>query len=199
MKKTIFLGDSITEGFGVSSEECWVSGMPEGAVNCGISGDTTDGMLQRFAAHVLAERPERVVIMGGLNALGLGKTWEKVATNLREMCELAQKEHIEPILATNVQPDYDEFLASDWAMLLPTIYAIPQQLSCLHDWVREYTKKQNIVCLDFAAAFPERLAGEYCRYFLDGEHPNRFGHVVMREIALETLYPQENKEKETIR
>lgn len=191
MSKIVFLGDSITEGFGVSSDECWVSGMPEEAVNHGISGDTIEGMVRRFPAHVVAEHPDRVVIMGGLNDIGLGKDWGRAAANLQLLCEWAQKEHIEPVLATNIEPDYDEFLESDWALVLPAIRDIPRQLTALNDWIREYTAKQGILCLDFADAFPKRITEEYCRYFIEGEHPNRFGHAVMRDIALETLYPQE--------
>lgn len=193
MSKTVFLGDSITEGFGVSSDECWVSGMPEMAINHGISGDTTAGMLRRFPAHVIAEHPERVVILGGLNDIGLGQEWGRVAANLQLMCEWAQKEQIQPVLATNVPPDYDEFLASDWAMFLPAIRAIPEQLAALNDWTRKYTQKTGILCLDFADQFPKRVTEEYCRYFIEGEHPNRFGHAVMREIAREILYPQEQE------
>ena len=193
MSKIVFLGDSITEGFGVSSDECWVSGLPGETVNRGISGDTTEGMVRRFPAHVVAEHPDYVVIMGGLNDIGLGKDWGRAATNLQLLCEWAQKERIQPVLATNVQPDYDEFLASDWALVLPAIRDIPRQLTALNDWVREYTVKQGILCLDFADAFPKRITEEYCRYFIEGEHPNRFGHAVMREIGLETLYPKENE------
>ena len=162
-------------------------------MNHGISGDTTEGMVRRFPAHVVAEHPDRVVIMGGLNDIGLGKEWGKAAANLQLLCEWAQKEHIEPVLATNVEPDYDEFLASDWALVLPAIRDIPRQLTALNDWIREYTAKQGILCLDFADAFPKRITEEYCRYFIEGEHPNRFGHAVMRDIALEILYPQENR------
>ena len=184
---TVFLGDSITEGYGVGENECWVSGMPEGAINRGISGDTTAGMLRRFPAHVLAAKPERVVIMGGLNDLGEGVFWKQAADNLRAMCEWARQEGIEPVLAVCVQPDYEEFLSSGWSYVLPGIRTLPDQFAALSDWIRRYTETEDILCLDFAREFPKRITQEYCRYFLDGEHPNRFGHEIMRDIALDIL------------
>ncbi|MDO5547973.1 MAG: GDSL-type esterase/lipase family protein [Eubacteriales bacterium] len=187
-RKTVFLGDSMTAGYGVSRGECWVDGLPELAVNRGINGDTTAGMLRRFRAHVLAEFPERVVIMGGLNDLGEGLSWEIPAGNIAKMCAWAQREKIQPIIAICIEPNYDEFLASDWAYLLPGIRSIPQKLAALNDWLRRYADEQNLLCLDFAKEFPRRIPDEYCRYFLDGEHPNRFGHAILREIAREALY-----------
>mgnify|MGYP002404669760 CR=1 FL=1 len=62
-KKTVFFGDSITRGYGVSSGEGWVELLHRGKnINHGIDGDTTAGMLRRFSAHVVREQPERVVI-----------------------------------------------------------------------------------------------------------------------------------------
>jgi lysophospholipase L1-like esterase len=187
-RKTVFLGDSITEGYGVSRGECWVDGLPEIAVNHGISGDTTGGMLRRFRAHVLAEHPDRVVIMGGLNDLGEGMEWEKVAENISAMCTWAVEEGIQPVIAICVEPDYDAFFENGWAHTMPGIGSFPQNLLHLNDWLRCYAKEQDLLCLDFAAEFPKRITEEYCRYFFDGEHPNRFGHAVLRDIARERLY-----------
>lgn len=188
---TVFLGDSITAGYGVARGECWVDGLPGININRGISGDTTSGMIRRFSAHVLAESPDRVVILGGLNDLGEGRPWKQAAENIEQMCITAQGAGIEPIIAICVTPDYDEFLASGWAYTLPGIRSIPENLSKLNDWLRNYADKHQLLCLDFEREFPKRLTQEYCRYFSDGEHPNRFGHAVMREIAREVLYPSE--------
>lgn len=184
--KTIFMGDSITQGYGVARKDCWVTGIP-GAVNRGIDGDTTSGMLRRFDAHVLRAGADRVVLMGGINDIGEGSDWSTPAYNLRLMCEKAIENGIEPVLATCVQPDYDEFLSSEWAYVLPNIKYIPYWLEKLNAWIRGYARERGILCIDFAEEFPKRLTMDYCRYFLEGEHPNHFGHAVMREIAIEVL------------
>lgn len=188
---TVFLGDSITAGYGVARGECWTDGLPGININRGISGDTTSGMLRRFSAHVLAENPDRVVILGGLNDLGEGRPWEQAAENIEQMFITARRAGIEPVIAICVTPDYDEFLAGGWAHTLPGIRSIPENLSKLNHWLRDYADTHQRICLDFEREFPKRLTQEYCRYFSDGEHPNRFGHAVMREIAREVLYPGE--------
>ena len=66
--KIVCLGDSLTYGYGVPRKDGWVSLAAQATghtlVNRGVSGDTTGGMLARFARDVLAQRPRRVLLMG---------------------------------------------------------------------------------------------------------------------------------------
>jgi lysophospholipase L1-like esterase len=47
-------------------------------INLGINGDSTYGMLKRFEQDVTTERPDVVVIWGGINDLGAGRKPEYV-------------------------------------------------------------------------------------------------------------------------
>lgn len=185
-KKTIFLGDSITEGYGVEPEECWANAMPGRNINRGISGDTTLGMLRRFAAHVLREHPERVVIMGGINDLLEGVSLVTAEENLYSMYEQARKAGIVLVPAVCVMPDYDKLLENN--MFYPGMAWLPQQLNALAQWIRGYAKDNTCTCLDFAQEFPKYTADGYIRYFSDGVHPNARGHAVMAGIARKILY-----------
>lgn len=187
---TVFLGDSITEGYGVSQGECWVDAMPGRTVNRGISGDTTTGMRRRFAAHVIQAKPARVVIMGGINDLSEGGALETVTDNLAAMYLQAQEAGIEVVPAVCVQPDYDELLCNDWAELLPGLKELPERFCALAEWIRTYARSNHCVCLDFAQIFPKYTQDAYGRYFSDGVHPNARGYALMARIALEILYPE---------
>lgn len=188
-QKTIFLGDSITEGYGVSEGECWVDAMPGNNRNRGISGDTTAGMRRRFSAHVLRDTPDRVVIMGGINDLSEGGTLEGVKDNLFYMYEQARQNGIVLVPAVCVQPDFNELLNNDWAAFLPGLQALPEKLEELAQWIRTYARENRCICLDFARKFPEYTCDGYCRYFSDGVHPNARGHAIMADIARKVLYP----------
>ena len=69
--KLICIGDSLTFGYGVRPSQRWTRLCAQETgweiVNEGISGDTTGGMLARFSADVLPERPDAVLMMGGAN------------------------------------------------------------------------------------------------------------------------------------
>lgn len=186
--KTVFLGDSITEGYGVNHGECWVDYMPGDTVNHGISGDTTGGMYRRFAPHVLREKPARVVIMGGVNDLSEGLPLQLVQDNLAGMYRMARQHGIESVTAVCVRPDYDELLYNEWADYYPAMRSLPQRFAQLADWIRDISDRERLLCLDFAREFPKRITDDYGRYFMDGLHPNARGHRIMADIALETLY-----------
>ncbi|MCD8356816.1 MAG: GDSL-type esterase/lipase family protein [Clostridia bacterium] len=186
--RIVFLGDSITEGYGVSRGECWIDALPGQNINHGISGDTTAGMLRRFTAHVLREKPDYVVIMGGINDLSEGRSLQSVRENLQAMYERAEMRDIIVIPAVCVMPDYDMVLENDWAAYYPGIADLPEKLEQLAAWIRRYAEEHQLLCLVFAQYFPNYTANEYYRYFSDGVHPNERGHAIMADIAKKLLY-----------
>ncbi|PCH77951.1 MAG: sialate O-acetylesterase [Flavobacteriaceae bacterium] len=71
----IFLGNSITEGGN------WAQMFPNvNAINRGISGDVSDGILNRLD-EITASKPKKVFLMIGTNDLAHGKTEEYILTN----------------------------------------------------------------------------------------------------------------------
>ncbi len=75
--RIVFLGDSITEQYQYSTDmELYLTTrFPEWNltfINAGIGGDTATGGANRFANHVLAEKPTCVTINFGMNDAGYG-------------------------------------------------------------------------------------------------------------------------------
>lgn len=78
----VFLGDSITQGFGDDFRGRF-AGMK--LANRGISGDTTRGMLIRLEADVLSLDPAAVVILAGTNDIEVGIEPEAIARNVAKI------------------------------------------------------------------------------------------------------------------
>lgn len=76
----VFLGDSITQGFGDDFKNAFPGAK---LANRGISGDTTRGMLLRLADDVLALDPAGVVMLMGTNDLEEGAAPEAIAANVK--------------------------------------------------------------------------------------------------------------------
>lgn len=76
----VFLGDSITQGWGPATSPSFL-GLK--VANRGISGDTTRGVLLRLAEDVLSLNPAGVVLLIGTNDLEEGAAPEVIAGNLR--------------------------------------------------------------------------------------------------------------------
>lgn len=102
----VFLGDSITQGWGDQLQ----SAFPDMQLaNRGISGDTTRGMLYRLEEDVLSLDPKAVVLLMGTNDIGLGADPETVAGNVELIIErLKQHDDQMPIIFCRVMPSSGE-------------------------------------------------------------------------------------------
>tara|TARA_R110002012_G_scaffold318604_1_gene537338 strand:- start:31984 stop:32640 length:657 start_codon:yes stop_codon:yes gene_type:complete len=82
----IFLGNSITEGAN------WKELFPKiNAVNRGISGDVTDGILNRLS-EVTSSQPKKIFLLIGTNDLARGKTRDEVIFITRKILEKIKKD-----------------------------------------------------------------------------------------------------------
>ena len=85
----VFLGDSLTFGYGVNKKECWVeliaSTSEFNIINKGINGSTTIDMLARFDKDVISLTPRKVFIMGGTNDLLCNRSILSIKSNIELM------------------------------------------------------------------------------------------------------------------
>jgi lysophospholipase L1-like esterase len=97
----VFLGDSITQGWGSLAED-----FPHFKVaNRGIGADTTRGVWYRLQEDVLDLDPEAIVLLIGTNDIGLGTTPEETAENLKAIFALLKKHNPKmPVIVCKVMP-----------------------------------------------------------------------------------------------
>ena len=115
----VFLGDSITAGYqqgpgGLPPRYYPFTNMLESVIrmrlkergsdkdvaleNRGMDGDSTSGMVNRFTMSVTPEKPEYVVIMGGLNDLFTRIPDNDVYRNLVQLMQMSREIGAEPIV-----------------------------------------------------------------------------------------------------
>jgi lysophospholipase L1-like esterase len=81
--RIIFLGNSITEGFDLSSY------FPElQPLNRGISGDHIDGLIERLDYSVLRLKPAKLFILIGINDIGAGDPDSLILDNYRNLLQI---------------------------------------------------------------------------------------------------------------
>ena len=98
----VFLGDSITQGFGDDFHGAFPGAK---LANRGISGDTTRGMLLRLADDCLALDPAGVVMLMGTNDLEEGAEPETIAGNVKAIISAIEaKNPRTPIIVCQVFP-----------------------------------------------------------------------------------------------
>jgi acyl-CoA thioesterase-1 len=173
----VALGDSLTAGLGLLSEEAYptvlqhmfaAEGYPEvEVVNAGVSGDTTAGGLRRAPATIEPATRIAIVALGGNDALR-GLAVRQTRENLKGIIDFYLENGVDVLLAgmyapTNLGADYQTAFANTYASL-----------------AAEYQGKIRHVPF-----LLEGVAGRPDLNQADGIHPNAAG---ARRIA-ELLYP----------
>ncbi len=174
----VFLGDSLTAGYGLSEEEAFpalaaellaAAGRPIRFVNAGVSGDTTAGGLRRLD-WLLRQQPDILMVgLGGndgLRALDVEKSEE----NLRRIVEGAQAAGARVLLAGMlVPPNYGPEYAERFAAVYPRL-------------AEETGAAFLPFLLEGVAADPELNQA-------DGIHPNAEGQRRVAELVARYLGP----------
>lgn len=179
--RVVFLGDSITEGWGQSGIPA-SPGRPEffpgkPYVNRGISGQTTPQMLVRFRQDVVDLHPKVVILLAGINdiAENTGKTTlEAIGENFTSMSEIARANGIRVVLCS-VLP------ASDFRWhpgLEPA-----GKVKALNAWLKDYAAKNNLVYVDYYTPMANLEGGMKAELSPDGVHPNKAGYEIMAPLA----------------
>jgi acyl-CoA thioesterase-1 len=105
--KVVFLGDSLTAGYGLAASESFPSllrqrlrsrGLDADVVNAGVSGDTSAGGLRRVDWALDGDVRVLVVALGGNDALR-GLSTEELRGNLAAIIERARTRNVTVVLA----------------------------------------------------------------------------------------------------
>lgn len=169
-KRIVFLGDSLTEGYGVAREAAYPSLIQEKikadkldwvVVNAGVSGSTSASALSRLRWQ-LKNKPDIVVLALGANDGLRGLKVSEMEKNLAETIELAQKEKVRVILVGMLMPpNYTREYAKDFREVFPRL-------------AKKYHVPLIPFLLDGVAIHPELNQA-------DGLHPNEKGHVIIAD------------------
>ena len=175
--KIAFLGDSLTAGLGLLSEQAYPAVIGKQfasdgysdveVVNAGVSGDTTAGGLRRLDAALEPGVRIVVVALGGNDALrGLSPT--QTHDNLESIIRGSQAKDVQVVLVgmlapPNLGPDYRDAFAKTYT-----------------DLARQY--KKTVTYVPFLL---EGVAGDAALNQADGIHPTAAG----AQIIAEHLYP----------
>ncbi len=173
--RVVFMGDSITDGWGRQHGE-FFPGKPY--VNRGISGQTTPQMLIRFRPDVIALKPKVVVFLAGTNDIAGNTgpmTLEAIEDNFASMAELAQANNIRVVLSS-VMPVCDYIKPQ-------TERRPPEKIMALNAWIKDYASRNGFVYLDYYSAMLDDKQMFRKELTYDGLHPNDAGYEVMGPLA----------------
>jgi lysophospholipase L1-like esterase len=179
-RRVVFMGDSITDGWGRAQGSKFFPGKPY--INRGISGQTTPQMLIRFRPDVIALQPKVVVILAGTNDIAGNtgpETLDFIEGNLESMAELAKANGIRVVLAS-VMPVCDYIKPQ-------TATRPPQKILALDAWIKDYCTRNGCIYLDYYSAMVDSSGMFKRELTYDGLHPNNAGYEVMAPLAQQAI------------
>ncbi|WP_413586141.1 arylesterase [Bdellovibrio sp. HCB274] len=176
-KKLIVLGDSITEGYGVSKEAAYPAllekklhdaGKKEWTiVNAGVSGSTTASGISRMK-WLFKSKPDVVFLALGANDGLRAIKVEESQKNLSNAIEFAQKEKVRVILGgLYMPPNYGKDYTDQFAKMY-----------------QDLAKKYKVTFVPFIL---DKVAGNPKYNLADGIHPNEEGHKIIADTIFNAL------------
>jgi acyl-CoA thioesterase I len=177
----VFLGTSLTAGFGLLREEDGYvarlsamadsAGLPMRTVNAGVSGDTSAGGLRRLE-WILGEALDVLVVELGANDGLRGQDPHATAENLREIIRVARARYPEVVVllaAMEAPPNLGEAYTERFRAVFPAV-----------------AREAGAVLVPF---FLEGVAGVPELNQDDGIHPTPEGHRIMARNLWPFLEP----------
>jgi lysophospholipase L1-like esterase len=177
VKRVVFLGDSITQGWEHNGVPPDPSDPKKDWVNRGISGQTTPQMLIRFRPDVIDLKPSVVVILAGINDIAGNTgpmTLEQTEDNLASMAELAAAHGIKVVMCS-ITPAFD----FPWR---PGLTPAPKVIA-VNTWMKAYAAEHGFTYVDYHSAMADDRGGLPKALSNDGVHPTKAGYAVMQPLV----------------
>ena len=174
----LFLGDSLTEGYGVPAEKAYPElvkkrlftnlGKKVEIFNLGVSGSTTSSGLTRLKWITGQKKINLMILALGANDGLRGIPLEKSRQNLVDIIRFAKEKQIKVILAgMKIPPNYGEDYRSGFEKIF-----------------KDLASTHKVAFLPFLL---KDVAGIKALNLPDGIHPNEKGHEIMAQTVFNVL------------
>lgn len=181
MEQTVLAGDSITEIFNNTELYAdYIKNSGKAVYNRGISGDTSDRLLERFESNVISIQPSNIVLLIGTNDFGYGLPMQETVDNIDKILSMISKK------------------CSGANVILQAVYPVNTKMRkydkkknakipVLNAMLKELAKKHSVTFLDLTKELSDNNGDLKAEYTYDGLHPNVFGFEVVAESVIPLL------------
>lgn len=183
--QTVLFGDSITEIFNwYELFHNFSKESGQAVYNRGISGDTSDRLLERLNDNVLNINPRNIAILIGTNDIGLGIPNEKTAENIEKtIVKIKESRHDTNIILEAVYPVNKSIPEAKYMVGKRNNKTIGE----LNVMLKEISEKQNCVWLDLTKQLSDSKGELDKAYCYDGLHLNVYGFEIVAKSIIPLL------------
>ena len=183
--KLICIGDSITKGYGVSPNECWVSKLSETlsnvtVINKGVAGDSSSSMLSRFTKDIINKEATHITILCGSNDALQSRNSKITFRNIKAMIEEARSNNIIPIIISAPKL-LGEIAQVRWDATVD-YNTVNETIKVLNTQLKEYATSEELDFIDINSVIPQSGS-----YYTDGLHLDKLGHNLIFDKLMDKL------------
>ena len=176
--EVVMIGDSIVEIYNTSEQFADVDKI---VYNRGISGDTSDKLLERLHNNALNIKPSTIFLLVGTNDIGRGISQDVTLENAKKIIIECKQANIENIVIESVYPvNYNLNKGMVGSRKNEQIIEYNSKLKAL-------CENQNVTYVDVYSKLTDENGEFNKNYTYDGLHPNETGYDVITAILKEYI------------
>lgn len=176
----VMIGDSIVELYNTQEQFGNVNTLNGERIvlNRGISGDTSDKMLERLDKNALIIKPSTLFILVGTNDVGRGIDNRSIINNIKSAVIKAKNSGVDNIVVESVYP-VNHGINGKMVGSRKNSTIIE-----LNKGIKSMTKEENVQYVDVFSHLIDSEGNFNKDLSYDGLHPNEFGYDVISSVLL---------------
>ena len=175
--QTVFIGDSIIE---IYNTELFDGVLDTKVYNRGISGDTSDKLLERLQDNALNIAPQNLVTLVGTNDLSRKISADTVCDNISKVVDKSIESGVENIVVCSLLP-VNKSINGKMVGIRNN-----KDIRQLNSMLKDMCQQKQVVFVDLYTLLEDGDGNFDKQYTYDGLHPNAQGYVVITQ-ALEKV------------
>lgn len=178
-EQVVIIGDSIIELY--PTYELFY-GEEKVVYNRGISGDTSDRMLERLYKNALNISPDTVLILIGTNDIARGISHETIVNNISKSIDKCKESGVRNIIISSLFPVNKSI---DPKMVGARTN---KEILELNGKIKSLTQQKGVMYSDMTTALSDDAGNFNKEYTYDGLHPNAKGYKVIKEAQYPLIF-----------
>ena len=176
--QTALIGDSIIEIYNTELFDGILSGK---VYNRGISGDTSDKLLERLDDNALNITPQTLAVLVGTNDLSRKISLDTIRDNIGKFVEKSKQAGVENIIICSLLP-VNKSVNGKMVGIRNN-----KDIRQLNSMLKDMCQQKQVVYVDLYTLLEDEDGNFDKQYTYDGLHPNAKGYVVITQALKEVL------------
>ena len=176
--QTVFIGDSIIE---IYNTELFDGLLSTKVYNRGISGDTSDKLLERLQDNALNIAPQNIVVLVGTNDLSRKISADVICDNISKVIDKSKEANVEKIVICSLLP-VNKSVNSNMVGSRKN-----NDIQTINAKLKDICGQKQVEFVDLYTPLLDKDGNFNKQYTYDGLHPNANGYVIITQELKKVL------------